>query len=320
MSGVSMKLPNMKAAPGNSRSRGTAASFSCVFSTKNMPAAFRRPFVASVPLNQSNAAFQQRRFNSEKKEEAKSEEKKEGEESEKKEGEEGEKKEGDEKDGEKKAKKEKPGFFSHFTGFKEDLHRHPDVYNVPNMMNLLLFSIFCLASTGSNVEADWWVNQWGVDGSFQPWTWVLHSWMTNNLPPMAFALMLIHSMAHSIHANPAMGNMGLIRYCGMVSVGSGFAMWAYNAAQGYYASSGNAEKQFGPWDICAALFVMQYLHQGISPITVLAGFQSWLRYASFVGAICTLYFNPQPTVCGAIIGLGLCKSGMFKAPPIKPTP
>lgn len=201
----------------------------------------------------------------------------------------------------KKQKVEKPtGFRAHLQGLKEDFVRFPDIYNSANALNFILFTVFCLCSTGSNVEEKWWLDNWGIDARFAPFAWGLHALLMNNFLSMTFAMMLLHTMCHSVL--PTIGSRGLMMYCSITAVASGFLMWAFN-----YMMDNKAEKQFGPWDIVAALFVMQYLHQGFTPITILNSFNGWVRYACWVGAVCILYFDWQPTTAGALVGLALCK-------------
>ncbi|RNF09972.1 hypothetical protein TraAM80_01811 [Trypanosoma rangeli] len=203
-------------------------------------------------------------------------------------------------EGGEKTGKKTTGFRAHLEGLREDYVRFPDIYNSANALNFILFTVFCLCSTGSNVEEKWWLDNWGVDARFAPLAWGLHSLLMNNFLSMTFAMMLLHTMCHSVL--PTLGSRGLTMYCAITAVASGFLMWAYN-----YMMSNTTEKQFGPWDIVAALFVMQYLHQGFSPVCILNSFNGWVRYACWVGAVCILYFDWQPTVAGTIVGLALCK-------------
>ncbi|KEG05716.1 hypothetical protein DQ04_19021000 [Trypanosoma grayi] len=205
-------------------------------------------------------------------------------------------------DGEKGKAEEKPatGFRAHLQGLKEDYVRFPDIYNSANALNFILFTVFCLCSTGSNVEEKWWLDNWGVDARFAPLAWGLHSLLMNNFLSMTFAMMLLHTMCHSVL--PTLGSRGLMLYCAATAVVSGFVLWIGN-----YAANNTAEKQFGPWDIVAALFVMQYLHQGFTPVQILNSFNGWVRYACWVGAVCILYFDWQPTAVGTLVGLALCK-------------
>ncbi|KAG8344955.1 hypothetical protein ERJ75_001324000 [Trypanosoma vivax] len=192
-------------------------------------------------------------------------------------------------------------FRDHTLGLGEDIKNFPDIYNSANAFNMILFTAFCLCSTGSNVEEKWWMDNWGIDATFAPQAWILHSFMTNNFLSMALAMLLLHSMCHSVL--PTIGSRGLARYCLITAAVSGFLMWAGN----YMANKTN-EKQFGPWDIVAALFVMQYLQQGFTPMQILNSFSGWVRYACWVGVVCVAYFDWQPTIIGTGVGLALCRA------------
>lgn len=222
-------------------------------------------------------------------------------------GEESKKSEGANNDGKAKTEKKDEPQLSFIQALRQDFKTFPDIYNAPNMLNFVLFTVFCLCSTGSNVELEWWMEHWGVDAAFRPWAWFLHSLLMNNFLSMTFAMMLTHTMCHSV-AQAGLGNAGLMKYLAIISVASGFLMWCYNAA-----TNNRREKQFGPWDCIAGLFVMQYLHQGFTPFSILNSFNGWVKYACFVGAACILYFDWQPTVLGAGLGYVLCKT-RFKAP------
>ncbi|RNF07383.1 uncharacterized protein Tco025E_07375 [Trypanosoma conorhini] len=202
--------------------------------------------------------------------------------------------------GGEQAEQKATGFRAHLQGLREDYVRFPDIYNSANALNFILFTVFCLCSTGSNVEEKWWLDNWGIDAGFAPLAWGLHSLLMNNFLSMTFAMMLLHTMCHSVL--PTLGSRGLMIYCAATAVASGFLMWTYN-----YLTNNTTEKQFGPWDIVAALFVMQYLHQGFSPVCILNSFNGWVRYACWVGAVCILYFDWQPTAAGTLVGLALCK-------------
>jgi hypothetical protein len=207
-------------------------------------------------------------------------------------------------------KKEDRGFLNIFSQIRSDVQQYPDIYNAINLLNFVLFTVFCLCSTGSNVEAEWWLEHWGIDAALRPWAWFLHSLLTNNFLSMAFAMMMVHGMCTS--AATGIGIPALMQYLAIVSIVSGFAMWAFNRARGY-----TKEKQFGPWDITAALFVMQFLHQGFKPWQILNSFSGWQKYAMWVGAICIMYYDYQPVVCGTVLGLGLIKfHPKFRAPTV----
>nr|CCC92166.1 conserved hypothetical protein [Trypanosoma congolense IL3000] len=192
------------------------------------------------------------------------------------------------------------GLYSHIRGLREDFRKFPDIYNSANAINFVLFTSFCLCSTGSNVETKWWMDNWGIDATFAPLAWVLHSFMINNFLSTALAMLLLHTMCHSVL--PTIGSRGLIIYCLITATVSGFIMWLGNSIM-----NNTSEKQFGPWDMVAALFVMQYLCQGLTPIQILNSFNGWLRYACWVGALCILYYDWQPTAIGTLVGLSLCK-------------
>ena len=205
-------------------------------------------------------------------------------------------------------KKEGRGLFSIFSQIKHDMVQFPDIYNSINLLNFILFTVFCLCSTGSNVETEWWMEHWGIDAAFRPWAWALHSLLTNNFLSMAFAMMMIHGMCTSAVAS--VGSAGLMQYLAIVSIVSGVIIWAFNYGRGY-----TKEKQFGPWDITAALFVLQYLHQGFTPWQILNSFSGWQKYAMWVGAFCIMYYDWQPVICGTALGLALIKlHPKFRAP------
>ncbi|KPI87613.1 hypothetical protein ABL78_3322 [Leptomonas seymouri] len=197
----------------------------------------------------------------------------------------------------------KKSFMDHINGLREDYAKFPDIYNSANAINFILFTVFCLCSTGSNSEENWWMTQWGLDNSFRPWTWLLHSFLTNNFLSMTYAMMLLHTMCH--HVLPTVGSRGLMMYVGSTALISGAIIWGGNYL--YYGSAAAPEKQFGPWDIVSALFVMEYLYYGLTPFTILNSFHGWIKYAVWVGEVCILYFDWQPTVVGTLVGLALCR-------------
>ena len=296
------------------RGFGTVANFSKVVNvnaSKRAGSLWRRPFEQYVPVA-VGGAMNQKRFIRNRAPPGSEEKPPEGEQAKAEETQEktaeGEKAE-EKADAKAEEEPKNKGLFAQIQGLRDDFVNFPDIYNAPNMMNFVLFTIFCLASTGSNVEADWWVNQWGIDAAFKPWTWFLHSLMMNNFLSMSFAMMLVHSMCHSVL--PTLGNRGLLTYCAIVSVVSGVAIWALNAAMG-----NRSEKQYGPWDVLSALFVMQYLHQGLTPLAILGGFNGWVRYACYVGAVCILYYDYQPVIFGTALGYALCLT-RFKAPLVR---
>lgn len=218
-----------------------------------------------------------------------------------------------------KQKKQKPqakrnSFADHIRGLKEDYAKFPDIYNSANGINFVIFIVFCLCSTGSNTEEKWWMEQWGLDNTCRPWNWLLHSFLTNNFLSMTYAMMLLHTLCHAMI--PTLGSKGLLAYVVSTAVLSGAIMYVGNAL--YYGDKAAPEKQFGPWDVVHALFVMYYLQYAITPIAVLNSFNSWLKYAVWVGEICILYFDWQPTLVGTLVGLALCKGTPYFR--VKPMP
>lgn len=217
-------------------------------------------------------------------------------------------------EGEAKAedKKKDEGVLSAFTKLKDDIKAFPDIYNPANMLNMAIFTIFCLCSTGTEGEANWWVDFWGVDGkSFQPWAWIGHALVTNNFLAMTFAMILFHSLAHATMAQ--IGGRSLMAFCAAAAAGSGALMWLSEATVG--PSLGLAdEKQFGPWDVISALFVYQYLAAGTTPWGLMLSFNGWVKYANLVGAVCIVWYDPQPLLWGTLIGLALTKGKVF--PPV----
>lgn len=209
------------------------------------------------------------------------------------------------------------GISGHINGIKADILQFPDIYNWQNMLSLAFFTIFCLSSTGTQVEADWWLKHWAIDSDshFRPWSILFHSLHMNNFMSMIFSILVLHNSLHPLVHGLAGGSAALFQYVCLVSVLSGIAMWAGN-----YAWYGNgaavdvasgkslkAEKQFGPWDIAAAVLLMQYLRLGIAPHRFLFSFNGWVKYACAVGGVCILYYDPQPVVCGAFFGFLFCK-------------
>ena len=207
------------------------------------------------------------------------------------------------------------GIRGHIDGIRTDIHQFPDIYNGPNMLSFVLFTIFCLSSTGTQVEQNWWLANWAVDGDSHrhPWSILLHSVHTNNFLSMAFAILLLHNSLHPLIHGLAGGSPALLQYMALVSVCSGLAMWLGQSlwyGEGTKDVLGRAyrgEKQYGPWDIAAAIMVMQYLRLGIPPHRLLLSFNGWVKYACCVGAVVICYYDPQPVVCGAVLGFGLCK-------------
>ncbi|CCW63587.1 unnamed protein product [Phytomonas sp. EM1] len=195
-------------------------------------------------------------------------------------------------------------FRDHIRGLKEDYMKFPDIYNSANAINFVIFTVFCLCSTGSNTEEKWWMDRWGLDNTFHPSAWLLHSFLCQNFLAMTYAMILLHTMCHAML--PTVGSRGLLIYVSATAAISGLIVWLGNRL--YYGPHKPApEKQFGPWDVVSALFVMEYLHYGVTPITILNSFNSWIRYAVWVGEICVLCLDWQTTVVGTAVGLALCK-------------
>lgn len=203
----------------------------------------------------------------------------------------------------RKTRSKAKSFADHVRGIREDYSKFPDMYNSANLINFIIFTVFCLCSTGSNTEEAWWLSQWGVDSSFKPHTWLLHSFLTNSFTAMAYAMMLLHTMCHALL--PVMGSRTLLLYVASTATISGAIIFGGNRL--YYGSQPAPEKQFGPWDVVHALFVMQYYCFGTNPVTTLNSFSGWVKYAMWVGEVCILYFDWQPTVVGTFVGLALLK-------------
>jgi hypothetical protein len=211
------------------------------------------------------------------------------------------------------AEKPKEPELGTFAKWREDLRTFPDIYNTANMLNMAIFTIFCLCSTGTEAEGKWWVDFWGVDGAFAPWSWLLHSLLCTNFLAMTFAMILFHALSHATMAQ--IGSRNLLLFLAVVCSTSGALMYGTNAAFGEQLGLAK-EKQFGPWDAIAALMVMQYLAVGMTPWGLLLSYNGWIRYANLVGAVCIVYYDPQPLVWGTLIGLALTKGKVF--PPVKP--
>ena len=210
------------------------------------------------------------------------------------------------------------GIRGHIEGIKTDIKQFPDIYNWQNMLSLAFFTIFCLSSTGTQVEANWWLEHWAIDWDSykRPWSILFHSLHMNNFLSMIFAILVLHNSLHPLVHGLAGGSAALMQYCGLVSLLSGLMMWGFNYF--YYASGEGAvdvatgkpvrgEKQFGPWDIAAAVLLMQYLRLGIAPHRFLLSFNGWVKYACCVGAVCIVYYDPQPVLCGTLLGYGFCR-------------
>eukprot|EP00758_Cryptobia_borreli_P010194 Tbor_TRINITY_DN5545_c4_g6::TRINITY_DN5545_c4_g6_i2::g.13501::m.13501 len=192
------------------------------------------------------------------------------------------------------------GIRGFITGLRNDVRDFPDIYNVQNGLHFIIFTCFCLCSTGTSVEEEWWMKNWGIDADFCPWAWPLHSVLVNNFLSMSLAMLLMHSLVTGVI--PTLGARSLLLYMGIIATVSGAIMWGGNYAMGW-----THEKQFGPWDISAGLFVMHALRQGIMPWTILNSFNGWMKYAIWVGVLTICYYDWQPVITGTGIGFALCK-------------
>ncbi|EPY40954.1 hypothetical protein AGDE_02971 [Angomonas deanei] len=204
---------------------------------------------------------------------------------------------------------------------KADFYKYPEIYNSVTFINFVLFTIFCLSSTGTKSESVWWEEEWGLSydttvqkyhnyimDTLKPWTWLCHSFMMNNFLSMSYAMILVHCLGHPIAAT--IGSKNLWQYVLLTSVFSGILMQA--GQFGYYSlyhhnKISPTEKQFGPWDVCTALFLMNYYLYHVNPISFLLSFNGWLKYACLVGQLCICYFDWQPTVAGLGVGYLLCQ-------------
>lgn len=195
---------------------------------------------------------------------------------------------------------------SFLQSLRQDVVQFPDIYNAGIMLNFAIWTIFCMASTGSAGELEWWLEHWGIDAAFRPLAWLLHSLLINNFMSMAFGIIVLHWLFQA--ALPGLGNRGLLVYLGIVSLVSGVLMWAFN-----YATNNRREKQYGPWDWMAALLVMHYMHQGVTPFAFFMTFGGWVKFANVAGILCIMYFDWQPTLLGAGVGYVLCRT-RFRAP------
>lgn len=197
-----------------------------------------------------------------------------------------------------------------YVGLRQDIREFPDIYNYINVFQMVLFTVFCLSSTGSQGEADWWVKWCGIgtDGKafLAPF---LHVFLTTNFLSMAFAMLLIHNLGHTVMT--AVGANFLFKYLSIVAITSGFAMLAMNY-QWPVLSQG--EFQYGPWDMIMALFVASSVSAGYTPFQLLSSFNGWVKYASFLGAAVILYYDWQPCLFGLLIAVGLHKSGVMRIP------
>ena len=206
---------------------------------------------------------------------------------------------------------EKLNFFvKEYRGLKHDIREFPDIYNAVNAFQFLIFSIFCLSSTGSQVEEQFWISVCGVD-----WAWsallspIAHCLLTTNFLSMALAMLLIHNLGH-----PVMNTVGsafLMRYLGLVVLISGLCMLGLRKFL-----PEDAEVQYGPWDMVAALFVVSALTNGYMPLQLLASFNGWVKYAAFFGSAVILYYDWQPCLFGVAAAYGLHRFGIMKIPKI----
>lgn len=192
--------------------------------------------------------------------------------------------------------------------WKKDWVAFPDIYNSANLINFIVFTVFCLCSTGSAQEYEWWKAYWGIDAAVSPTGWLLHSFLMDNFLSMAFAMIMLYTMCHNVL--PLMGSKPLLAYLMSVSAISGVCMWGFNFAMG-----NKSEKQYGPWDMVSALFVLQYVLLGFTPLTILGSFNGWVKYANFVGAACILFYDIQPVVCGTILGVLLSRTKLVSKLP-----
>eukprot|EP00760_Papus_ankaliazontas_P007390 PhM_4_TR13339/c1_g1_i1/m.17540 len=221
-----------------------------------------------------------------------------------------------------------------YLGLRHDLKEFPDIYNGVNMFQMALFTIFCLSSTGSQNEADWWTRVFGVDGgALAPWSWLLHPLLTTNFLSMTFAMILVHNLGHSVVGTT--GAAFLSRYLTAVTVISGVMMYALNAfvlpaankvAAKYMKSDDpNAppapplfaiEPQYGPWNVACALFVASHANQGYTPFALFNSFNGWVKYATWVGGVVILYYDWQPCLLGTLTAVALHRAGIMRVPNI----
>ena len=206
---------------------------------------------------------------------------------------------------------EKLNFFvKEYRGLKHDIKEFPDIYNAVNAFQFLIFSIFCLSSTGSQVEEQFWISICGVD-----WAWsallspLSHCLLTTNFLSMAFAMLLIHNLGH-----PVMNTVGstfLLRFLALVVLMSGLGMLGLRKVL-----PEDSEVQYGPWDLIAGLFVVSALTNGYMPLQLLASFNGWVKYAAFFGSAVILFYDWQPCVLGAATAYGLHRFGIMRIPKV----
>jgi hypothetical protein len=196
-----------------------------------------------------------------------------------------------------------------YYGLKTDVHQFPDIYNYINVFQFILFTVFCLSSTGSTAETEFWVKYCGVDGSgkcfLAPF---LHAFLTTNFLAMSFAMLLVHNVGHTLIT--AVGAKFLVQYLGAVTILSGFGMMALNAL----VPSLTTESQYGPWDLIAGLFYASAVSSGFTPFQLLNSFNGWVKYASWLGAGVILYYDWQPCLFGVVIAVALHRFGLMKIP------
>lgn len=222
------------------------------------------------------------------------------------------------KEGEDEAQQEKREWF--YEKIKKDIGKYPDIYNSLNGMHFLLFLVFCLVSTASPAESNFWKNHCSVSDRFRPLAWAFHSLVTENFMAMAYSMMMLHKLCVQMYN--VWGLKRVQAFVGLTAVISGAVMWLGN--YGYYqlymkGKAGHVpEFQYGPWDVIYGLLFAQYLHVAIHPIRTILSFDHWLKYASGVGTLFIWYFDWQPTLVGSIVGVVLCKTvPAFKVVPVK---
>lgn len=197
-----------------------------------------------------------------------------------------------------------------FQKVKEDMRIYPDIYNSLNGLHFVLFLVFCLVSTASTDEDNFWKSQLSVSDRVRPLSWLTHSIITENFMAMSYSMMMLHKTL--VQMNSVWGLRKTQMFVLLTAGISGFVMWAGNYAYYQIHCRGKSEKkpefQYGPWDVMYALLVAQYLHVAISPVRAILSFDHWLKYASAVGTLFIWYYDWQPTLVGAGVGLVLCKT------------
>ena len=197
-----------------------------------------------------------------------------------------------------------------YLGLRQDIREYPDIYNAVNAFQFILFTVFCLSSTGSKAEEEFWIRMCGIDlqwGSLlAP---LLHVFLTTNFLSMAFAMLLLHNLGHTVIQ--AVGAPFLLRYLSVVALGSGALMCGMKM---FFPNIGQGEVQYGPWDIIVGLFVVSAATSGYSPLQLLGSFSGWVKYAAFLGAGVIMYYDWQPCVFGFLVAYGLHRSGISRIP------